>query len=61
MKVKLLVSRASVEWVQNAGDVVEVSDDEGKRMIEANQAVPARGGKAKKETTDAKDTDVETT
>jgi hypothetical protein len=40
MKVKLLVSRGGPGISQNAGDVVEVSEAEGKRMIEANQAVP---------------------
>lgn len=40
MKVKLLTSRAGVNFSQNAGDVIDVSDDEAKRMIEAGQASP---------------------
>lgn len=40
MKVKLLVGRASADFSQNAGDVVDVPDGEGARMIEAGQAVP---------------------
>ena len=44
MKVELLVSRATATEAQNRGDVVEVSDAEAKRMIEAGQARPVRGG-----------------
>ena len=40
MKVKLLTSRAGVDFSQNAGDVIDVSEAEGKRMIEAGQAAP---------------------
>lgn len=40
MKVKLLISRGGAGFTQNAGDEVEVSEDEAKRMIEAGQAVP---------------------
>lgn len=40
MKVKLLVSRAGINFSQIPGDVVEVGDGEGVRMIEAGQAVP---------------------
>jgi hypothetical protein len=40
MKVKLLVGRASADFSQNAGDVVDVDINEGARMIEAGQAVP---------------------
>lgn len=42
MKVKLLVGRGGIGFVQNAGDVIEVDDDEGKRMIFANQAEPVK-------------------
>ena len=42
MKVKLLVSRAGVDFVQSAGEVVDVSADEAKRMIEAGQAGPVK-------------------
>lgn len=47
MKVKLLVSRAGVGFSQSVGDEVDVSDAEGKRMIEAGQAVPVRETQAK--------------
>lgn len=45
MKVKLLVSRAGTNFTQSVGDVIEVSDDEGKRLIDSLQAIAA-GGKA---------------
>ena len=38
MKIKLLVSRAGVDFVQNVGDEIEVSDKEGRSMIDAGQA-----------------------
>ncbi len=38
MKVKLLVSRAGNDFVQNRGDIVDVPAEEGKLMIEAGQA-----------------------
>lgn len=38
MKVKLLISRAGVDFVQNAGEIVDVSEAEGLRMIKAGQA-----------------------
>ncbi len=43
MKVRLLISRAGAGFAQSAGEVIEVSDAEAKRMFEANppQAVPA--------------------
>ena len=40
MKLKLLISRAGADFSQSAGDVINVSDAEGKRMIEAAQAIP---------------------
>lgn len=40
MKVKLLVSRGGIDFTQNVGDEVEVTDGEGQRMIEAGQAIP---------------------
>jgi hypothetical protein len=46
MKIELLVSRTD----GNRGDIVEVSDAEAKRMIEAGQGVPVRSV-AKVETT----------
>ena len=38
MKVKLLCSRSGIDFSQNAGEEIEVSDDEGLRMVEAGQA-----------------------
>lgn len=43
MKVKLLISRAAIGAAQNRGDVIDVSADEAKRMIEAGQASPVGG------------------
>lgn len=48
MKVKLLISRGGADFTQNAGDEVDVSAEEGKRMIEAGQAVPAVESKTEK-------------
>lgn len=45
MKVTLLVSRSGPAGAFNAGDEIEVSADEGGRMIEAGQAVSVRGEK----------------
>lgn len=44
MKVKLLVSRGGIDFTQNVGDEIEVSDGEGQRMVEAGQAIPVRTG-----------------
>ena len=38
MLIKLLVSRAGVNFSQTAGDVVEVDNAEAVRMIDAGQA-----------------------
>ena len=38
MKIKLLVSRAGMDFSQNAGDEIEVEAAEAKRMIDAGQA-----------------------
>lgn len=46
MKVKLLTARASAQGAQNRGDVVEVSNAEAARMIEAGQAEPIRSMKS---------------
>jgi hypothetical protein len=45
MKVELLVSRAGTNFSQSVGDIIEVSDAEGKRLLESNQA-KAAGGKS---------------
>ena len=42
MQVILQISRAGAGFVQNAGDKIEVSDNEGKRLIEAGKAIPVR-------------------
>lgn len=39
MKVRLTISRASVAQVYKAGDVIEVSDEEGLRLVAAGKAV----------------------
>jgi len=39
MKIKLLVSRAGPGISQNAGDVVQIENEEAARMIAAGQAV----------------------
>lgn len=49
MKVELLTARAAADGSQNRGDVIDVSDAEAKRLIEAGQAVPVRSA-AKPET-----------
>ena len=38
MKVKLLVSRAGVGFSQNAGDVIDVDPEEGKRLLDRQMA-----------------------
>ena len=43
MQVELLIARATATGAQNRGDIVTVSTDEAKRMIEAGQAKPVRG------------------
>ena len=40
MRIKLLMSRAGIDFSQNAGDEIEADDAEAVRMIEAGQAVP---------------------
>lgn len=43
MKIKLTVSRAGARVSDNAGDVVEVGEAEGLRMIAAGQATAING------------------
>ena len=45
MKVKMLVSRSGPEICDNAGDEVEVIAEEGKRMVDAGQAVAVKATK----------------
>lgn len=42
MKIKLLTARATATGSENRGDVIEVSKEEGQRMIEADQAEMVR-------------------
>lgn len=44
MKVELLQPRASAIGAQNRGDIIDVSEAEAKRMIQAGQAMPVRSG-----------------
>ena len=48
MKVILLEPRASAAGAQNAGDEIEVSDAEAKRLIEAGTARPVRAASKSK-------------
>lgn len=45
MKVKLTISRAGNGFSQNVGDEIEVSDAEGKSLIEQSKAIPIRTAK----------------
>jgi len=46
MQVKLLVARATATGSENRGDVIDVSDGEAIRMIDAGQAEPVRAAQA---------------
>ena len=46
MQVKLLVARATATGSENCGDIIEVSNAEAARMIEAEQAEAVRISKA---------------
>jgi len=52
MKVKLLVSRAGTRdgesFSESAGEVVEVPNDEAKRLLEAGQAEPVAKKRAQR-------------
>lgn len=50
MKIKLLVPRAGADFSQNRGDEIDVSADEGQRMIDAGQAELVRGAKVERAT-----------
>ena len=43
MRVCLKVSRAGIDFSQQAGDIIDVSADEGKRLIESGQAEKGKG------------------
>ena len=47
MKVCLLVSRAGATFSQKKGDIIDVSSDEGKRLIAAGHAQAVKGGASK--------------
>jgi len=51
MKVKLLISRADAIRAYGVGDVVDVSEGEAKRLIEAGKAVFADVKPARETTT----------
>jgi hypothetical protein len=42
MKIKLLIARATATGSENRGDVIDVSDAQAVRMIEAGQAEAVR-------------------
>jgi hypothetical protein len=48
MKIKLLISRADATGAQNRGDVVDVSPEEAKRMVDAGQAEIVRSAAPEK-------------
>ncbi len=48
MKVKLLVSRAGIDFAQNVGEVIEVSKDEAQRLLDSGQAEAVAQKKADK-------------
>jgi hypothetical protein len=43
MKIRMLICQASVDFVRNRGDVLELPDDEAMALIEAGIAAPERG------------------
>ena len=42
MKVKLLISRADAVKAYGVGEVIDVSEDEARRLIEAGKATPVQ-------------------
>ena len=50
MKVKLLVGRSGLDFVQSRGELVDVSDAEGARLIAAGQAEPVRAAPVERAT-----------
>ena len=40
MRVKLLVGRAGTDYAQSPDEIIEVSDREGARLIQSEQAEP---------------------
>lgn len=49
MRVKLLISRSGLAGAQNVGDEIEVSTEEGQRLIDAGKAQPVSFKKPKRE------------
>lgn len=49
MRVKLLISRSGPAGSQDVGDEIEVSSDEGQRLIDAGKADPVSFKKPKRE------------
>jgi len=50
MKVRLLTARATATGAQNRDDIIEASDAEAIRMIEAGQAVAVRSAPVERTT-----------
>lgn len=48
MKVRLLTSRAGVNFADNVGDVIDVDAGEAQRMIESGQAEPVAETRTKR-------------
>jgi hypothetical protein len=40
MQIRMLTSRAEMSFVREEGEVIDVPEDEARRMIEAGQAEP---------------------
>lgn len=51
MKIKLLTPRSGPKGSLNVGDEIEVSEPEGKRLIEAGKASPVSDRKPKRTAT----------
>lgn len=49
MRVKLLISRSGPAGAQDVGDEIEVSSNEGQRLIDAGKAQPVSFKKPKRE------------
>lgn len=48
MKIKMTQSQYGISVSRNAGDEIDVPEDEAKRMIEAGLATPIRSAKVEK-------------
>ena len=50
MQIKLLVSRAGIDFSQNIGQILDLPNDEAIRLIEAGQAEPVKEQEPEKAT-----------